>query len=174
MVTEKEKNSIVLFNDKKVRRVWFKEEWFFSVVDVVGILTDSENPRNYWKVLKSRLNDEGSQVVTNCNRLKMIASDDKMRETDCLSTKNVLRLVLKSFFFPKKKDFIIPRKKESSIKFFENFNYLLLLKNGYTKEWVNRRLKTIEVRKELTDEITNMWISNENHLYNDNIVEGLK
>lgn len=89
------KNEIKIFNDKQVRTVWDeeKEEWFFSVVDVVGILTESPNPRNYWKVLKHRLSDEGSQLVTSCNQLKLPAADGKSYKTDCLDTEGILRLV---------------------------------------------------------------------------------
>ena len=89
------KNEIKIFNDKQVRTVWDdeKEEWFFSVVDVIGILTESPNPRNYWKVLKHRLSDEGSQLVTSCNQLKLPAADGKSYKTDCLDTEGILRLV---------------------------------------------------------------------------------
>jgi ABC-type Fe3+ transport system substrate-binding protein len=84
---ENEDNThIAIFNGKTIRRKLVNDEWFFSVVDVVGVLTDSENPRNYWKVLKYRLTQEGSEVVTKCNQLKLIAEDDKLRETDCANT----------------------------------------------------------------------------------------
>ena len=90
-------NKIKIFESKKVRTVWDadKEDWYFSVVDVVSVLTDSEyqTARNYWKVLKNRLSAEGSELVTSCYRLKMKAFDGKMRDTDCLNTKGVLRLV---------------------------------------------------------------------------------
>lgn len=84
-----------MFENKQVRTLWNadEEEWYFSVVDIVSVLTDSPNPNNYWKVLKNRLKKEGSELVTNCNRLKMQAFDGKKRETDCLDTKGVLRLV---------------------------------------------------------------------------------
>ena len=92
---EETKTQIKLFEEQKVRTVWDseKEEWYFSVVDVVGILTESENPRNYWKVLKHRLSEEGSQLVTNCNQLKMPAADGKMYKTDCMTTEQVFRLI---------------------------------------------------------------------------------
>ena len=88
-------NKIKVFENKQVRTVWDveAEEWYFSVVDVVAVLTDSENPQTYWRVLKKRLKDEGNETVTNCNGLKMQASDGKMRMTDVLDTKGVLRLV---------------------------------------------------------------------------------
>jgi hypothetical protein len=167
MINEKEKNSIVLFNDKKIRRIWDKkqEEWFFSVVDVVGILTDSQNPRNYWKVLKSRLNDEGSQLVTNCNQLKMISSDGKYYLTDSLSTKNILRLI-QSVPSKKAEPFKLWLAKVGNDRINETadpeiaINRALetYLKKGYTKEWINQRLKTIEIRKELTDEWENRGV----------------
>lgn len=92
---EKTKTQIKLFEEQKVRTIWDseKEEWYFSVVDVVGILTESENPRNYWKVLKHRLAEEGSQLVTNCNQLKMPAADGKMYKTDCMTTEQIFRLI---------------------------------------------------------------------------------
>jgi len=89
------RNELKLFNSQEIRTAWNaeKEEWYFSVVDVVGVLSESENPRNYWKVLKHRLIKEGSQLVTNCNHLKMLSSDGKHYMTDVLDTKGVLRLV---------------------------------------------------------------------------------
>ena len=84
-----------IFNEKKIRTVWNadEEDWYFSVVDVVAVLTDSDNPQIYWRVLKKRLKDEGNETVTNCNGLKMRAADGKMRMTDALNTKGILRLV---------------------------------------------------------------------------------
>lgn len=75
-------NALVVFQGKQIRRIWYNNEWHFSVVDVVGVLAESENPRNYWKVLKHRLKDEGSEVVTKCNRLKLLAPDGKYYETN--------------------------------------------------------------------------------------------
>ena len=88
-------NKVQIFQDKKVRTHWDaeKEEWYFSVVDVVGVLTGSPDPRNYWKVLKHRLKEEGNETVTNCNRLKMLAPDGKMRLTDVADTKQLLRII---------------------------------------------------------------------------------
>ena len=89
------KNQIQIFNDKKVRTVWDseKEEWYFSVVDVVEILTDSADPRNYWKVLKNRLKKEGNETDTNCNRLKLPAADGKMRLTDVATYEQLFRII---------------------------------------------------------------------------------
>jgi len=89
------KNQIQLFEEKKVRTAWDEanEEWYFSVVDVVGVLTDSPNPNNYWKVLKNRLNKEGSELVTNCNQLKMQSADGKFYKTDVVSTGQLFRLI---------------------------------------------------------------------------------
>ena len=90
-----ENTQIKLFEDKKVRTLWDKEseEWYFSVVDVVAVLTESANPNNYWKVLKNRLKKEGSQLVTDCNQLKMPAADGKMYKTDCMTTEQLFRLI---------------------------------------------------------------------------------
>lgn len=89
------KETIKLFEEKKVRTVWDDEteEWYFSIVDIIGILTDSEDPRNYWKVLKNRLKKEGNETVTNCNQLKMLATDGKMRLTDVATTEHIFRLI---------------------------------------------------------------------------------
>lgn len=88
-------NKIKLFENKVIRSHWDseQEEWYFSVVDVVAVLTESENPNNYWKVLKNRLKKEGSQLVTNCNQLKMPSSDGKMYKTDCMNTEQLFRLI---------------------------------------------------------------------------------
>ncbi len=89
------KNQIQLFNDRKVRTVWDseKEEWYFSVIDVVGVLTDSTDPSTYWRVLKNRLKKEGNETVTNCNRLKLPAADGKMRLTDVATTEKMFRVI---------------------------------------------------------------------------------
>lgn len=138
------------------------EEFYFSVVDVVGILTDSKDyqtARNYWKVLKNRLNAEGSELVTNCNRLKLPAMDGKMRETDCLNTAGVLRLI-QSIPSPKAEPFKIWLAKVGSERLDEiadpekaivrGADYYRA--KGYTEGWINQRLRSIEMRKELTDE----------------------
>jgi len=85
--------ALVVFQDKKIRRIWHNNEWYFSVVDIIAALTDSLNPRNYWKVLKHRLKAEGNESVTNCNQLKMQSSDGKFYLTDVADTEQILRLV---------------------------------------------------------------------------------
>jgi hypothetical protein len=155
-------HSIILFNQKEIRRVWDekKELWYFSIVDVIEILTDSENPAVYWRVLKKRLKDEGSnQTVTKCNGLKMLAADGKMRLTDAADTETLLRLI-QSIPSPKAEPFKLWLAKVGYERIEETEDPELAfdramktyLRKGYSKEWINQRLKSIEVRKELTDE----------------------
>ena len=149
------------FNDKPVRTAWSDEQnkWYFSIVDVVAVLTDSPNPNNYWKVLKHRLLKEGSELVTNCNRLKMISSDGKYYKTDVADTEQLFRLI-QSIPSPKAEPFKLwlaqvgserldeMEDPEISIdRALENYRRL-----GYSENWINQRLKSIEIRKELTDE----------------------
>ncbi|MDO9512102.1 MAG: Bro-N domain-containing protein [Bacteroidales bacterium] len=154
-------NAIRLFRDQRVRVHWDdeKEKWFFSIVDIIGILTDSVNPNNYWKVLKSRLKKEGSELVTNCNQLKMESSDGKFYKTDVADTEQLLRLI-QSIPSPKAEPFKLWLAKvgyerieetEDPEKAFDRAMETYL-KKGYSKNWINQRLKSIEVRKELTDE----------------------
>ena len=156
-------NKIKVFENKQVRTLWnaYEEEWYFSVVDIVSVLTDNDYQaaRNYWKVLRKRLSNEGSELVTNCNRLKMLASDGKMRETDCLDTKGVLRLV-QSIPSPKAEPFKMWLAQVGSERLDEIADpEKAILRGadfyrakGYTEGWINQRLQTIEMRKELTDE----------------------
>ena len=156
-------NKVKIFEKKQVRTLWNadEEEWYFSVVDVVAVLTDNDYQaaRNYWKVLRKRLSDEGSELVTNCNRLKMRASDGKMRLTDCLDTKGVLRLV-QSIPSPKAEPFKMWLAKVGSERLDEIADpEKAILRGadyyrakGYTEGWINQRLQTIEMRKKLTDE----------------------
>ena len=154
-------NAIKLFQDKKVRVYWDneKEKWFFSVIDIIGVLTESDNPRKYWSVLKTRLKKEGSELATNCSRLKLLAGDGKMRFTDVADTEHLLRLV-QSIPSPKAEPFKLWLAKigyerieetEDPEKAFDRAMETYL-KKGYSKNWINQRLKSIEVRKELTDE----------------------
>ncbi len=157
-------NQIQLFEDKKVRTIWNEkeEQWYFSIVDVIAILTEQlsyQGARNYWKVLKHRLLKEGNQTVTNCNQLKMEAEDGKMRTTDVATTEQLLRLIQS-----------IPSKKAEPFKLWlakvggERLDEMQdpelsidralqqYLNLGYSQNWINQRLKSIEIRKELTDE----------------------
>ncbi|MBK8601788.1 MAG: Bro-N domain-containing protein [Saprospiraceae bacterium] len=156
-----QKQAIKLFEEKQIRSVWNEEEekWYFSIVDVVSILTDSSNPNNYWKVLKHRLTKEGSELVTNCNQLKMQSSDGKFYKTDVADTEQLIRLI-QSVPSPKAEPFKLWIAKVARERIDEiadpeiGIDRLMetYLKKGYTKDWINQRLKSIEVRKELTDE----------------------
>ena len=157
----KKDNSIALFNQKQVRRHWDanKEEWYFSIVDVVAILTNSKSPRKYWNKLKERLNKEGSELVTFCHQLKMLSRDGKKYLTDVGDTKTILRLI-QSVPSPKAEPFKLWLAKVGHERIEETEDPELAferamrtyLQKGYPKEWINQRLKSIEVRKELTDE----------------------
>ncbi len=154
-------NAIKLFQDKRVRVHWDEEQekWFFSIVDIIGVLTGSVNSNNYWKVLKSRLKKEGSELVTNCNQLKMESSDGKYYKTDVADTEQLLRLI-QSIPSPKAEPFKIWLAKVGYERIEETEDPELAfdramgtyLKKGYSKNWINQRIKSIEVRKDLTDE----------------------
>ncbi len=154
-------NKIQLFQEQKVRTHWDeeKEKWYFSIVDVLTILTESKNPQTYWRVMKKRLTDEGNETVTNCNALKMKAADGKMRKTDVADTEQLLRLI-QTIPSPKAEPFKMWLAKVGAERIEETEDPELAferamatyLKKGYSKEWINQRLKSIEVRKELTDE----------------------
>ena len=154
-------NKIQLFEDKAIRSVWDsdQEKWYFSVVDVIAVLTESENPQTYWRVMKKRLADEGNQTVTNCNGLKLPAADGKLRMTDVADIEQLLRIIQS-----------IPSKKAEPFKLWlahvgsemidESFDPELTIDRaiqnyrrlGYSENWINQRIKSIEVRKALTDE----------------------
>lgn len=156
-----QRESLRLFEDKKVRAVWDdeREEWYFSVVDICGVLTESSDARNYWKVLKSRLKKEGNQTVTTCNRLKLKAADGRYRLTDVVNTEQAFRLIQS-----------IPSRKAEPFKAWmamvakERLDALqdpeLSIQQaiadyrqlGYSEAWINQRIKSIEIRKALTDE----------------------
>ena len=154
-------NKIKVFENRQVRTLWNaeEEEWYFSVIDVVAILTNSEDPKNYWYVLKNRLKKEGSELLTFCKGLKMRAPDGKMRQTDCLDTKGVLRLV-QSIPSPKAEPFKMWLAQVGSERLDEIADPEKAIMRGaefyrakgYTEGWINQRLQTIEMRKELTDE----------------------
>lgn len=153
--------SIKLFETKQVRTHWDAdaEKWYFSVVDVIAVLTDSPNPRNYWKVLKHRLSKEGNQSVTDCNQLKMRSADGKLYKTDVADTEQLLRLI-QSVPSPKAEPFKLwlARVGYERIEETEDPEKAIdrametYLRKGYSPEWINQRLKSIEIRKELTDE----------------------
>ena len=159
--------AIKLFNEKQIRTHWDdeKEKWYFSIVDVVGVLSESENPNNYWKVLKNRLKKEGSELVTNCNQLKMQSSDGKFYKTDVADTEQLFRLI-QSIPSPKAEPFKmwlaqVGRERIDEIEDPEiGIDRLMetYLRKGYSKEWINQRLKSIEIRKELTDEWENRGV----------------
>ena len=153
--------SIKLFEDRNIRTLWddVQEKWYFSIIDVVGILAGSDNPRKYWSVLKTRLKAEGNQLATNCSQLKMMATDGKMRETDAADTEQILRLI-QSIPSPKAEPFKLWLAKIGSDRIDEMADPELAItraleyyaKKGYSLDWINQRLKTIEVRKQLTDQ----------------------
>ena len=158
------KNKIQLFEEKKVRTVWDDEteEWYFSVVDVVEILTDQpshQGARNYWKVLKIRLLKEGNETVTNCNRLKLRADDGKMRFTDVVYTDQLFRLI-QSIPSPKAEPFKLWIAQVAKERLDQMQDPELSIEQamldykrlGYSDNWINQRLKSIEIRKDLTDE----------------------
>lgn len=161
MGKEEKKHQVKLFENFKVRTVWDKEkeDWYFSVVDIVAVLTESTNANNYWKVLKNRLRKEGSQLVTTCNQLKMQSSDGKFYKTDVLDTEGVLRLV-QSIPSPKAEPFKLWLARVGSERIDEmhdpekaiNRAMQYYLNKGYSPDWINQRLKSIEIRKDLTDE----------------------
>ena len=150
-----------LFEDRKIRTVWDdkEEKWYFSIVDVVAVLTDSENPQTYWRVLKNRLKKEGNQTVTNCNALKLRAADGKMRLADVADTEQLFRLI-QSIPSPKTepiKQWIahvaaerIDQMQDPELSIQQAMmDYKRL---GYSDNWINQRLKSIEIRKDLTDQ----------------------
>ena len=154
-------DKIQQFEDKRIRTAWDaeKEEWYFSIVDVVAVLTDSPNPQTYWRVLKKRLKDEGNETVTSCNALKMTAADGKRRLTDVADTEQLLRII-QSIPSPKAEPFKLWLAQVGRERIEETIDPELTidraletyLKKGYTREWINQRLQAIQVRKELTDE----------------------
>jgi len=154
-------SNIKLFEEKKVRTLWSAsdEKWYLSIVDVIAVLTDSPNPQVYWRVLKKRLKDEGNETVTNCNALKMVAPDGKMRMTDVADTEQLFRLI-QSIPSPKAEPFKLWLAQIAAERLDEMQDPELTidralqeyLQLGYSENWINQRLKSIEIRKELTDE----------------------
>lgn len=157
----KKNNSIILFNQKQVRRHWDDENelWYFSIIDIIEILTESPRPRKYWNALKTKLEEEGSELSQKLGQFKMQAQDGKMRMTDVLDTENILRLI-QSIPSLKAEPFKLWLAKVGYERIEETEDPELAferamrtyLKKGYSENWINQRLKSIEVRKELTDE----------------------
>ena len=156
-----QQNKIQLFEQKKVRTIWDdeQEKWFFSIVDVVAVLTDSPNPRKYWSVLKTRLKKEGSELTTNCSQLKMRAADGKNYLTDVADTEQLFRLI-QSIPSPKAEPFKQWMAQVASERLDQMQDPELSIEQamtdyrrlGYSENWINQRIKSIEIRKELTDE----------------------
>ena len=154
-------SNIQLFENRQVRSHWDakQEKWYFSIVDVVAILTDSPNPRKYWSVLKTRLKKEGSELATNCSQLKMQSVDGKYYKTDVADTEQLLRLI-QSVPSPKAEPFKLWLAKIGSLRLDQIQDPELSIQQalqdyrslGYSEDWINQRLKSIEIRKELTDE----------------------
>jgi hypothetical protein len=164
-----ENNKIAVFQNKKIRRIWYKGEWYFSIVDIIAVLTEQDNfqtSRKYWNKLSQRLREEGSEVVTNCHRLKLPAPDGKQRETDCANTQSIFRII-QSIPSPKAEPFKqwLAQVGYERIEEIENpelgqdriKEYYEL--KGYPKEWIDKRLRGIAVRQELTDEWKNREVN---------------
>ena len=154
-------NQIQIFEEKKVRTIWddAEEKWYFSIVDAVAVLTDSPDPRNYWKVLKHRLKKEGNQSVTDCNQLKLPSSDGKYYKTDVADTEQLFRLI-QSIPSPKAEPFKLWMAQVAADRLDQMQDPELGIEQaltdykrlGYSDNWINQRLKSIEIRKDLTDE----------------------
>lgn len=157
----KEQNEIKIFEDKKVRTLWdsVHEKWYLSIIDVIAVLTESIDPNAYWRKLKQRLKEEGNETVTNCHGLKMLAPDGKMRMTDVADTEQLFRLI-QSIPSPKAEPFKLWLAQVAAERLNEMQDPELTidralkeyLQLGYSENWINQRLKSIEIRKELTDE----------------------
>lgn len=158
----KEKNKLVVFEDKKIRRIWYDDEWYFSIVDVVAVLTDQENfqkARKYWNKLSQRLKEEGVELVTICHRLKLIAADGKYYATDCANTKSLFRIIqsipskrvepfkqwLAQVGYERIEEIENPELGQDRIKEYYEMK-------GYPKDWVDKRLRGIAIRQDLTNE----------------------
>ncbi len=157
-----ERETLQLFESQTIRSAWneTEEKWYFSIVDVVGVLTESANPNSYWKVLKKRLKDEGNESVTNCNQLKLKSpKDGKRYNTDVADTEQLLRII-QSIPSKKAEPFKMWLARVGSERIEETLDPELIAerlvltyeRKGYTKEWINQRLMSISARKELTDE----------------------
>jgi len=160
----KKQNAIQLFEDKKVRTLWDeeREKWYISIIDVVAILTQSFDANAYWRKLKQRLKEEGNETVTKCHGLKMLAQDGKMRMTDVADTEQLFRLI-QSIPSPKAEPFKLWLAQIAAERLDEMQDPELTIDRaleqyqqlGYSENWISQRLKSIEIRKELTDEWKN-------------------
>ena len=169
-MTSMEQQAIQLFENTQVRMVWNEEEekYYFSVVDVIGVLTDSASPRNYWKVLKNRLKKEGNETVTNCNRLKLQAEDGKKRLTDVANMEQLLRII-QSVPSPKAEPLKQWLAEVGSKRIDQMIDPELTFqmavedyrRQGYSDDWINERMKSIMTRKSLTDEWKRVGITQE-------------
>ncbi|MCX6750110.1 MAG: Bro-N domain-containing protein [Candidatus Pacearchaeota archaeon] len=157
---EKKKKTLIVFQGKKIRRIWENNKWFFSVIDIIEVLTESDNPRNYWSMLKQREKESsGIELSTNCVQLKLIAEDSKLRETDCANTEGIFRIIQS---IPSKK--AEPFKRWLAQVGYERVQEIenpelaqermkeLYEKKGYSKAWIDKRLRGIAIRQDLTDE----------------------
>jgi hypothetical protein len=163
----KPQEAIQIFEERKVRTIWNEDEekWYFSIVDIVQVLTDSPNPRKYWSIIKLRLKKEGSQLTTNCSQLKMQSADGKYYKTDVADTEQLFRLI-QSIPSPKAEPFKLWLAQIAAERLDEMQDPELsidraleqYIKLGYSESWINQRLKSIEIRKELTDEWKNRGI----------------
>ncbi|MBP9886563.1 MAG: hypothetical protein KBF93_09720 [Leptospiraceae bacterium] len=164
-------NKIIIFQDKAIRRIWHEEEWYFSVVDVVGVLTDSKDDltaRKYWNKLSQRLKEEGSQLVTICHQLKLEASDGKKYATDCANTQGLFRII-QSIPSPRAEPFKqwLAKVGYERVQEIENPELAqermkeLYEKKGYSKDWIDKRLRGIAIRQNLTDEWKDRGIDSE-------------
>jgi len=167
-MNKKKENEIIVFKGENIRRIWYKDKWFFSIVDIVGILTESSIPKRYWSDLKIKLKEEGFEVYDVIVRLKLVAEDDKLRETDCADTESIFRIIQS---IPSKK--VEPFKRwlakvgyeriqeiENPELAQERMKKLYELK-GYSKDWVDRRLRGIAIRQNLTEEWQNRGLKEE-------------
>jgi len=153
---------LVVFQDKKIRKIWHNEEWYFSVIDVIQVLTDSSNPRNYWSMLKKRESEIGIELSTNCVQLKLPSSDGKSYSTDCANTKNMFRIIqsipskkaepfkqwLAQVGYERIEEIENPELGQDRIKEYYELK-------GYPREWIDKRLRGIAIRQELTDQWKN-------------------